>query len=215
MKLPAGFLILSLCTWGCGGTEVPASLHEALESSSAQDAALVESELQSSAFQPQEAILITLHGDPLFAALLLTDTPGACRRFQENRQARWEKGLFFELGKADGYTEDPFEANALPLDAGLYKVVPHDDTSAGPFQDRWSIVFTTERDGECRNLSTLGPERIGGIFLSSLDMGASGGARGGYTVAFGPRPVRTRIGTFNATLCDIRIEDIPPVPTCE
>ncbi len=215
MKLPAGLLLLSLSTWGCGGTEVPGSLHGALASSSAQDAALSESDLQSSAFLPREAVLITLEGDPHFAALMLTDKPGACLRFQENRQARWEKGLVFELGKADGYTEDPFEANALPLDAGLYKVVPHDDTSSGPFQDRWSIVFTADRDGECRNRSSLGPARAGGIYLSSLDMSATGGARGGYTVAFGSNPVRTRLGTFNATPCDIRIEDIPLESTCE
>ena len=215
MKLPAGLLILSLSAWGCGGTEVPTAPSEPTGASLAEEAAVAESELQSSPCQPKEAILITFNGDTHSAALMLTDKPGACRRFQENRQARWERGILFELGKADGYTEDPLEANALPLDTGYYKRVHHDDTSAGPFQDRWTILFTTERDGQCNNVSTFGPSRTGGVLVHSLDLRAGGRAVGVYNASFGTDPVRKYLGAFNATVCDIRIEDIPPVPTCE
>ncbi|NMO13951.1 hypothetical protein HPC49_08835 [Pyxidicoccus fallax] len=204
-KLPVSLLVLSLSAWGCGEADVaasPASVEQ------------TEQELQARAFNPREVILLSFSGDTHSAALMITDTPGACARFQQGKRARWEKVLTFELGKADGYTEDPMEANALPLDKGFYKVVHHDDTSAGPFQDRWSIVFNTERDGECNNTSTLGSAQGGGVYLQSLDLSSTGGGRGAYHVSFGSGAAQ-RFGVFEATPCVINIEDLPPVFTCE
>jgi hypothetical protein len=211
MKLPASFLLLSLSFWGCG-TEVP-SADAQPESPAAQPEAITSGAEQANLFHPREAILISFEGETHFGALMLTDKPGACERFQQGRLARWEKGITFELGKADGYTEDQLEANALPLDAGFYDVVHHDDTSSGPFEDRWSIVFTVERDGACNNTGTLGPAQGGGAYFQSLDLSAGG--QGAYYVSFGAPSPQQRFGAFNATPCVIRIQDIPPEYTCE
>ncbi len=211
MKLPASLLVLSLSAWGCGN-EVPAPSEEAAAPSTRSEA-LSPDELQASLFHPREAILLSFNGDTRSGALIVTNTPGACARFQQGKLARWEKAIAFELGKADGYTEDPFEANALPLDAGYYDAVHHDDTSSGPFEDRWTITFATERDGECNNTSTLGSAKSGGVLFQSLDLGTGG--QGAYFVSFGTASGQQRFGAFSATPCIIRIEDIPPVFTCE
>ncbi|WP_164010178.1 hypothetical protein [Pyxidicoccus trucidator] len=215
MNRSASLLILSLSAWGCGTEVATPSSSEVAEVLAKQGVSLSNEELQASLFHPREAILLTLNGDNRSALLMLTDKPGACARFKQGKIAPWEKGITFELGKADGYTEDWAEANALPLDAGFYKVVHHDDTSAGPFQDRWTIVFTAERDGQCNNTSTLGSAQSGGVFLQSLDLGASGGGQGAYYVSFGATASQQRFGAFEATPCHINIEDLPPVFTCE
>ncbi|MCP3138063.1 hypothetical protein [Pyxidicoccus xibeiensis] len=214
MKLQASLLVLSLSVWGCG-TDVatPPTSGEVAEVPSQQGESLTSEELQASGFHPREAILLSFDGDPRFGALMITDTPGACARFQQGKLARWEKGITFELGKADGYTEDQMEANALPLDAGFYKVVHHDDTSSGPFQDRWTIVFTTERDGACNNTSTLGSALNGGVYLHSLDMSTGGGGEGAYYVSFSSQ--QQRFGVLEATRCMIDIEELPPEFICE
>jgi hypothetical protein len=214
MNRSTSLLLLSLSAWGCG-TEVAAPSSEVAEVLATQGVSLSNEEQQERLFQPKEAILLSINGDNRSALLMLSDKPGACARFKQGKLAPWEKGIVFELGKADGYTEDWAEANALPLDAGFYKAVHHDDTSAGPFQDRWTIAGTAERDGQCNNTSTLGSAKAGGVLFQSLDLGPSGGGQGAYYVSFGPAASQQRLGTFNATPCPINIEEFPPVFTCE
>ncbi|MFP2926900.1 hypothetical protein ACLESO_17210 [Pyxidicoccus sp. 3LG] len=216
MKRPASLLVLSLSLWGCGSDVAAPPAAGELSKVISQKASPsgTESQATGSGFHPREAVLISF-GDTRSAALMLTDTPGACARFQQGKLARWEKAIAFELGKADGYTEDPFEANALPLDAGFYDAVYHDDTTAGPFEDRWTIVFTTERDGQCNNTSTLGSAQHGGVYFQSLDLSVTGGAQGGYFVGFGSTGSQQRFGIFDAEPCVIDIGQIPPEFTCE
>ncbi|MFP2911294.1 hypothetical protein ACLESD_40980 [Pyxidicoccus sp. 3LFB2] len=214
MKRSASLLVLSLSAWGCG-TEVEPLSHDVAEVLATQGVSLSSEEQQARLFQAKEAILLSINGDTHSALLMLSDKPGACARFKQGKLAPWEKGIIFELGKADGYTEDPAEAYALPLDAGFYKAVFHDDTTAGPFQDWWTISGTMERDGQCNNTSTLGSAKAGGVLLQSLDLGPSGGGQGAYFVSFGPEASQQRLGTFNATPCIVNIEELPSEFTCE